>query len=73
LNRGETNPNACHTHDFVDANEVMAEAFTGVTGREILDAVQAQYAAGTAYEHDDKIWSGAWAKARAMIQEKFPA
>jgi hypothetical protein len=72
LNRAETNQYACHTHDFVDANEVMAAAFKGVTGREILDAVQAQYAAGTEFEHDDKIWSAAWKKAREMIQQRFP-
>lgn len=73
LNRGETDPHACHTHDFVDANVVMAEAFTGVTGREILDAVQAQYAPGTPYEHDDRIWSASWKLARQMIQKRFPA
>ena len=32
-NRQETSPGVCHTHDFCDANEVMALAFHTVVGR----------------------------------------
>lgn len=35
LNRDEKDDNICHTHDFLDANEVMAEAFEAVTGHEM--------------------------------------
>ena len=32
-NRQEPNPNVCHSHDFLDANMVMEEAFQRVMGR----------------------------------------
>lgn len=35
LNKAETDPGICHSHDFVDANMVMAMAFTAVTGTEV--------------------------------------
>lgn len=35
LNAGEANPSICHSHDFCDANIVMAEAFRAVVGRDI--------------------------------------
>ena len=34
LNLIETNPNVCHSHDYCDANVVMAEAFEEWTGSE---------------------------------------
>jgi hypothetical protein len=32
LNRAEQNPNVCHSHDFIDANEVMLEVFQDLDG-----------------------------------------
>lgn len=49
-NRAEGDPNVCHTHDFCDANMVMAEAFKAVTGREVeVDS-----------DEDCALWSTAW-------------
>lgn len=33
-NREESNPSICHSHDFVDANQVMLEAWTNLGGLE---------------------------------------
>ncbi len=59
LNATETNPGVCHSHDFCDANEVMAAAFI---------------AAGFAHPADDMadtnvcdMWEAAWKIARGMI------
>ena len=30
-NAKQTNPNVCHSHDFIDANEVMLEAWEALT------------------------------------------
>lgn len=46
---------ACASHDFCDANEVMAEAFQTVTGREPDPADDA----------DATVWNAAWSAARA--------
>lgn len=35
LNRDEKDPNICHSHDFIDANMIMAAAITQVTGFEV--------------------------------------
>ncbi len=34
-NASESDPNICHSHDFCDANEVMAEAFSALDGGEL--------------------------------------
>lgn len=46
----------CATHDYLDANELMSEAFTGITGRQMdpLNAV------------DVELWSKAWQAAKDM-------
>lgn len=45
---------ACHTHDFCDANEYMAEAFEKVMGREVN--LQSDY--------DTWLWGQAWGLAK---------
>lgn len=52
-------PGACATHDFCDANELMAEAFKEFTGRE----------PDCADEKDAALWSGAWNAAYAASFE----
>jgi hypothetical protein len=67
-NRKELNPSVCHSHDFVDANEVMAEAFKNVVGRDhpvVCGAPQS--------DADDLLFEQAWSKAKEMINERFPA
>lgn len=61
LNQQETDPNVCHTHDFVDANEVMASAWLELTGREIsLDRVNSNNVQDAV-----NIWNAAWSAAKA--------
>lgn len=50
LNAVESRPNCCHSHDYCDANEVMAPAFAAVVGREI----------NLQNEKDCELWSEAW-------------
>lgn len=54
-NAVEQSPSVCHSHDFIDANEVMAEAFRAVIGREI----------DLQSDADCALWSDAWAVAKA--------
>lgn len=49
-NSTETNINCCHSHDFCDANETMAEAFKEVLGRDI----------DLQSDIDTALWNGAW-------------
>lgn len=50
LNRAEPNPHVCHSHDFCDANEVMAEAFEDWTGSEPRPDS----------DEDTSLWNNAW-------------
>lgn len=52
LNRDEENADICHTHDFCDANMVMAAAFERATGREI----------DLQSDADKALWNAAWAE-----------
>ena len=54
-NAAEPCPSVCHSHDFCDANEPMAEAFHIITGRDI----------DTQSETDAALWSDAWSIAKA--------
>lgn len=47
-NRQRTSPGVCHTHDFCDANEVMAQAFHAVVGRSFDSEI------------DGALWEQAW-------------
>ena len=50
-NATESSPDVCHSHDFCDANMVMADAFQAETGRPIdIDS-----------DADLKTWNDAWA------------
>lgn len=53
-NRIEDDPRICHSHDYLDANEVMAAAFYEVTGHD-CDTTSDEHAA---------IWNAAWDFAR---------
>lgn len=53
-NREETDRNVCHSHDFCDANEDMADAFDLVVGR----------AASLSSDADLCLWNAAWDYAR---------
>ena len=45
----------CATHDFCDANELMADAFKAATGRDARPEL----------ESDARLWSRAWGLAKA--------
>lgn len=47
-------PNACYSHNFCDANEVMHEAFKRVMGREIDNDS----------DEDTELWEAAWSLAK---------
>ncbi len=53
-NSHEPHSTSCHSHDFLDANEVMAKAFKSVTGEEIN--LQSDF--------DKWIWGLAWGHAK---------
>lgn len=61
LNAEETSTCVCHSHDFCDANEVMAEAFESVGVEFDLSD-----------DADRALWSAAWgcAKDRTVAQTK---
>lgn len=52
----------CASHDYLDANETMMEAFLAVTGREIHQDKED----GEVYQDpaDLELWNAAWADAR---------
>lgn len=54
LNAKETELGICHSHDFLDANAVMADAFQKVVGRQ-TDLLSSR---------DLQLWSGAWELAK---------
>ena len=51
-NRNQPNPNICHSHDFVDANEAMYDAWKELTGRDDMP-------------YDFTPWNVAWAIAKS--------
>lgn len=51
---GTAHESVCHSHDFCDANEVMAEAFAGLTGRSVDGGD----------DEDTELWGMAWALAK---------
>ena len=58
-NKRETNGTVCHSHDFLDANDVMAEAFLNVAGHEH----------DPQSDEDLQTWNAAWNM--AVRQEFF--
>lgn len=60
-NRDEPNPAICHTHDFCDANMVMAAAFERVLGRPI----------DLQSDADRALWGAAWSewKSRDVVDD----
>jgi hypothetical protein len=61
-NAEETSRLICHSHDFCDANMVMAHAYTVVTGR-------------ASFMEDDEaeidLWNAAWEIAKTKIEETY--
>lgn len=53
-NRDENDQRVCHSHDVIDANVVMAEAFEHVVGRE----------AQVQWQTDLDLWNDAWTAAK---------
>jgi hypothetical protein len=54
-NKNEESDSVCHSHDYLDANMYMDEAFQAVMLREIdLDS-----------ESDTELWNDAWSIAKA--------
>jgi predicted NBD/HSP70 family sugar kinase len=49
------NEGICATHDYIDANEVMSEAFTTITGKEV----------DVQNDIDRDLWSKAWSLSKA--------
>lgn len=61
LNKREDYGNSCATHDFCDANELMAKAFKEVQGYEFNGKILT----------DCKLWNKAWLMAKDdQFQEK---
>lgn len=54
LNACEEDYRICHSHDFCDANQVFADAFITIVGRDI----------DTQSDADVTTWSDAWALAK---------
>jgi hypothetical protein len=61
-NAEETSRLVCHTHDFCDANDVMALAYTTVTGR-------ASFMEDN--EPECELWNAAWEIAKQRIEETY--
>lgn len=61
-NEAEPNPSVCHSHDFIDANVVMGEAFEQVLGRGM----------DVSSEADAEHWNDAWEIAK-LVRFAFPA
>lgn len=61
-NAAEKDSGICHSHDFIDANDVMYAAFMAATGRDPLgDDLPMTQA-------DADLWNAAWAAAKAQWQ-----
>lgn len=58
LNKAETDPMICHSHDFLDANMTMHEAFTDVVGREPF--LSDEPAGLDAHQADVDLFNEAW-------------
>jgi hypothetical protein len=54
-NAAEANNGVCHTHDFMDANMPMSDAFVALTGHEVDGNDDA----------DVDLWNAAWDIAKA--------
>lgn len=66
-NRTEANPEICHSHDFVDANVLMDEAF-----KEVLGVLATSTGTGGKLMNAkaDALWAAAWTifrRGRAML------
>lgn len=59
LNKMETDPNICHSHDLCDANMVMAEAQIQVLG----------FAPDVQSESQTQLWNAAWSSAKAIMNQ----
>lgn len=60
LNRCETDPMVCHSHDFCDANMVMLEAAENLNITSIVDAVNGVHSEEAEEVAGHVLWSAAW-------------
>jgi hypothetical protein len=70
LNKAEPSLGVCHSHDYIDANTVMEEAFRDVMGRgpftpSGVEADDADPAGAMLLASDTALFNNAWALARA--------
>lgn len=75
-----TSPGACATHDFMDANEQMAEAFEEVSnllGEDIIGGPSGDGTVeGVEFSADEErtgLWNAAWTYAKAEFLTGAPA
>lgn len=60
LNADEPSPSICHSHDFCDANMVMADAFAKTFKQEfVID------------DFHCAVWNQAWTQAKEMMLEEY--
>ena len=66
-NNGDSDTSCCHSHDFCDANMVMAEAFENVVGRLPTMTGEVERNPGLEKQHqqDFDLWNAAWSMAKA--------
>lgn len=60
LNRVEASEGVCHTHDYYDANEFMAQAFREVLGRDLVFYNSDEPETQAQYDSDVELWNAAW-------------
>lgn len=61
LNKAEEHAGICHSHDFIDANMVMADAFTAATGEQVE----------TTSEAHARLWNSAWEEGKLLMQQRL--
>lgn len=73
-NQNEANPSVCHSHDFTDANEIMAAAFLAVAGFPVFATAPGDGSGVTTQDGADgggmseecgRAWDAAWNLAKA--------
>lgn len=60
LNRKCKSEKHCHSHDFIDANMAMLEAYKQVLGREPLSPCDEPEPSEAALKADADLWNEAW-------------
>jgi hypothetical protein len=58
-NARELNPNVCHSHDYCDANEIMAATWLNLQGEDFNGQ----------YNSDVTLWNAAWDHAKGIMKD----